>query len=378
MKILIIHPKMELYGGAELVIVKLAEYLRRNGISHALLTTAISKPIEEQLKGTRVITHPFQKSEGLLKPLNLAKTIRSLHSGVRQYLSQFDLINVHNYPAELSAVQTKKPVVWMCNEPPEVEVGFHFEKRGSLRRLAIKTLLHTEKYLVRKLIRSAVVADNFNKRRFERIYGFSPVVIPYGIDHDFFSSIPRRSRMMKSQWYTVLQVGIISPMKNQFESVKTVEKLKHDIPNIRLVLAGLGEGAYYENVKQYIRQKGLEELITITGHINRRRIRELYHSSHVLMHPIKSQGGWLAPFEALCTGLPVVVSPEMSAAEIFRDEKLGTVTTDYVGGIRYLFDNMASCNDTRTQRSNWVKNHLSWDNYCEKMVLHFEEALRKY
>lgn len=378
MKVLIIHPRMELFGGAELVVVKLSDYLSRNKIPHALLTTHISKPLEKRLGTTRVIPYPFKKSKGGMKPLNLVKTIAALHSGVKKHQDRFDVINVHNYPGELSVFQTRKPVVWMCNEPPKVAVEFDSEKKGSVRRLAVKTLLNAERRVVRSHIASTVVADEFNRDRFRQLYGSVPAIIPYGIDHRFFSGAPKGKIRQKFQRFTLLHVGIISPMKNQMESILSLERLKPHIPGIRLILAGLGQGAYYQKIKQYIREKNLENSVDITGHVSRERVRELYHLCHLLLHPIQSQGGWLAPFEAICSGLPVIVSPEMTAARIIRDENLGVVTRDYVPAVRQLFDNPDGYTASAAQRSAWVKKNLSWDNYGQKMVAHFETVLQNH
>jgi hypothetical protein len=55
MKPLLVHPDMTYYGGAELVIVRLAQFLRENGIDHGLLTTGISETVQNEIPGTEVI-----------------------------------------------------------------------------------------------------------------------------------------------------------------------------------------------------------------------------------------------------------------------------------------------------------------------------------
>jgi len=72
MKVLIVHPHMSLYGGAELVIVKLANYLTKNGIKNSILTLSMLDEIKKELKGTELIIPKGKKEEkkGIFKFLN--------------------------------------------------------------------------------------------------------------------------------------------------------------------------------------------------------------------------------------------------------------------------------------------------------------------
>ena len=54
MHVLIIHPRVYFYGGAELVIVKLANYLAKHGHKTTFLTTEMIPEVENDLAGTHV------------------------------------------------------------------------------------------------------------------------------------------------------------------------------------------------------------------------------------------------------------------------------------------------------------------------------------
>lgn len=377
MRVLIVYPRMDLYGGAELLIVRLANYLTRKDIENALLTTNILSEIERDLIGTHIIKHPFSPLQGVLRPLNLFKTLSLLNQGVRKNLRNFDLINVHNYPAELSIYPYRKPVVWMCNEPPEVHVKLYDEPKYSLRRYVIQAILALEKHVVRHYVSTVVVADEFNKSRFRMIYGFDPHVINYGIDYHFFAAHPKDNKRKNADRFTVLHVGMLTPLKNQLESIKTIEKLKSTIPGIKLILAGFGEGEYLHSLQEFIKAKKLEDHVEITGHISRERLKNLYHTSNVLLHPIKSQGGWLSPFEALCAQTPIIVSSEMTASSLIRKEVLGTVTNDFANAVLDIYQNSAQYEKMAIPRAEWVRDNLSWDSFCGNMLEVFSLALNQ-
>lgn len=368
MRVLIVHPGIFVYGGAEKVIVRLSNFLTSRGVENALLTTAILPEMEKDLRGARVIIQP--QSQGLRNFLNI-REILALAAGTRRLSGDFDVVNFHNYPAELGSLLCGTPSVWMCNEPPEISLGPELESSKLRHRAAARFILALDRFAARRRLTAAVVADDFNSRRFQRIYGVVPEVINYGIDHDFFSLNPGGLRRDPSH-FTVLQAGMITPQKNQMESLKAVERLSGEIPGIRLILAGYGEGEYFESVKRYLSERGLGSRVLLTGHVDKDKIRELYHTSDVLLHPVKSQGGWLSPFEALSSGLPVIVSGEMTASDIIKKNGIGTVTSDYTSAVLETRNNRGKCLQAAEKGRKWVADNLSWDNYCGRMLSLFK------
>jgi glycosyltransferase involved in cell wall biosynthesis len=373
-RVLIVNPHMFIYGGAELVIVKLANYLSANGIAHALLTTNIIPEIESDLKNTEIIKFPFEVRNNWS---DLVKNIWLLNKGIRRNIDRFDVINVHNAPAELAALTSSKPVVWLCNEPPEVLLGGSAHKEGLLKRFAKNTFYGFDKQIVKRYIKNVVVADEFNALRFKNLYGIEPEIIPYGINYDFFSIPPESPPRRADSRFTVLHAGIINPLKNQLASLKAINILRKDIPEILLILAGHQEANYYAEVKEYIALHRLKRYVEFTGHITRDRLRELFYTSDALLHPIKSQGGWLTPFEAMSAALPIVVSRDMTAASIVEREGIGTVTDNYSEAILDIYKNPDKYKEQGSRGKRYVKNNLTWNNFSSSMVKAFEKACKR-
>jgi len=375
MRVLIVYPKFYIYGGAELVVVRLANYLTEKGVENAILTTAMLPEIEKDLNKTRVIIHKESKI-----PFNFlgVREMLALHKGIRNNLKDFDVINIHNYPAELSFFPFRKPAVWMCNEPPEIVLRIN-SKQFLFSRLVKKIVLKFDKFIVRRYIKNAVVADEFNAERFKKIYGLNPEIINYGIDYGFFSygypEKPKEKYNLRNN-FIILQVGILTPLKNQLESVKTIKKLKDKIPHLKLILAGLAEDKYKLNLEKYIKEERLENYVIFTGQINREEVRDLYHACDILLHPIKPQGGWLSPFEALCAKKLIIVSPEMSASDIIKKEKIGIVTDNYVEAIMETYKNADEYVSMKERGREWVKDNLNWDTFCQRNLNVFQKILK--
>ena len=374
MSVLIVQPRMQVYGGAERLIVKLANYLTDHGILNGLLTTVLAPEIERDLPGTRIHVPPppFLQSES--KARRALVLLWELNRGYRQLRSEYDVINVHNYPAELCVLPHRRPVVWMCNEPPEIETKYHRQPRYSLSRLLIRGILALDRLIVRTHVNIAVVADEYNRRRFTNIYGLSPRIVTYGIEHDFFAAPASEPKNRLLDRFTVLHVGMLTSFKNQMASIETVAALREKIPGIRLILAGSGEDAYVDRLKSAITAKRLTPFVELTGHVDRHRLKDLYHQSDVLLHPIGPQGGWLSPFEAISAGLPIIVSPEMTAADLIEREDLGIVTANYAAAVHRIYRDRREPADVSERRAIWVRDNLSWDRFGDKMLEVFTRA----
>lgn len=369
MRVLVVNPRFFVYGGAELLIVELCRHLTRQNIAHALLTTAIIPEVAQALPQTRIIVIPCDWDN--------VKIYFNLWRAVRQQAAEYDLINIHNFPAEFSAFLLRKPVVWMCNEPELYLRKINTKtRRGKILGTPVFLL---ERWLVRNFITKTVVADAFNARRFKSIYGIEPNIIHYGIDYDFFSIADESHiQQLKAQWgrrFVMLHVGMLTPLKNQMGSLQILRDLKKHIPDCLLVLAGYWEEMYKSLLDNFIAVHQLAENVIFTGHLNRRSLKNYYHSANVLLHPVGPQGGWLAPFEALCAGLPIVVSPEMTAADLIVREHLGIVTSNYTKVIKDIYEQPSSCQAMAEHGRQWVRENLSWDKFCQGMLAVFSTVL---
>lgn len=378
MKVLIVHPHMSLYGGAELVIVKLANYLTKNGIENAILTLSILDEIKKDLKGTKLIIPKGRKEEkkGIFKFLNFTSETLLLRKYVHKHRKKYDVVNVHNFPAEYAIFPFVKNTVWMCNEPP-MQLYLMSNLKFPTNTVAWMTKKF-DKFLVKNYIKYSIVADEFNAERFEKIYGIEPEIINYGIDYEFFSNGKRENVEKKFDLknnFVLIQVGTLTPLKNQMESIKVVEKLRGKIPNIKLLLVGWSEKKYKYFLENYIREKKLDKHIVFTGHLSREVIRDLYKACDVALFPIKSQGGWLSPFEALCTGIPIIVSPFITSSNIIEENGIGMVTDNFFKSVMGVYKNKKEFGKIADSGKKWVKENLTWDRFSKQMLEVFEKTV---
>jgi glycosyltransferase involved in cell wall biosynthesis len=63
----------------------------------------------------------------------------------------------------------------------------------------------------------------------------------------------------------------------------------------------------------------LEKDVIFMSHLNDRELARMYHSSDICLHPVLEQSFGLTPFEAIVSGIPVVLSDRCGAVEIFQN-----------------------------------------------------------
>lgn len=369
MRVLVVQPQMAFYGGAERVIVKLMQYMDKHGIENTLLTLSLHPSIRKDLNPRNVVIPPAHVLSDPRFPYSIGifPTVAILGRYVRKHSAEYDVVNVHNFPAELTAQFSRRPVVWMCNEPPVLY--FRGQVWDKLAWLSIEKL---DRYVVRNRIKQVCVADRFNAKRIKRLYGVKPVVIPYGIDCELFEDgNPERATKwlgIKKDDFLVVQVGMGTPFKNQLATVEAVAKVRKYVKNIKVVFAGRWENDYLELIRRRVRELKLEDRVFFFDHLPREKIRDLYARCDVAVFPVKEQGGWLSPFEAMCAEAPVIVSTRMTAAALIKEHKLATVTEDYAGAIVKVFQSPNKYKKIAKRAHRWVKDNFTWEVFCERMT----------
>lgn len=101
-------------------------------------------------------------------------------------------------------------------------------------------------------------------------------------------------------------VGRLAYQKNPFFAIDVIERAVRERNDI--VFWWIGSGPLDNEVKDYVKRKGLETKVTLFG--SRNDVAELYQAMDIFFLPSKFEGFGLACLEAQAAGLPCVVSTE--------------------------------------------------------------------
>jgi len=346
MKVLIVHHGAWTYGGAELVIVKLSEYLQRQGNGVTVIGTNLPGNMVLELKtGNTLVIEANTPTSGKTSQLV------SLWAETHRCIAEADVINVHNFPATVATFPCNKPIVWSCNEPAEVFTNWWRKPFEAFNR-----------WWVKQASMSIIVATPYDQERFKRIYGMDSKVIPYGVDYNFWSQGTRAKTIHNP--IRLLQVGTVSHYKNQRDSMAILHRLMAQGYEATLTIAGaITDDSYYGILKRMIPLVGVQDKVNFLGSVTHAEVRELFYNHDILLHPVYLQGGWLTPFEALCTGIPTIVTKRFNGSYLIKEATGIKMCSNYSQMADLTIEVINNYADYVNRGKNWVRENLSWEKF---------------
>jgi glycosyltransferase involved in cell wall biosynthesis len=379
-RILLVHPHL-FKGGAEFQLIHLAKELQNSGHSVDIATLFVAEDIKEMLCGINVVApdRPVTPRLELLDPSSVFAEIRNairLRELIKRIHHRYDIINPHNFPAVWACANLVKPVVWMCNEPPD---PLWANPNPSILLRIIRSIgISVDKILVKSSVKRITVLDELNAKRVLERYGYPSDIVFSGVDYEYFANGNRDAAISKfdlKDKFVIIQVGWFTPQKNQLESIKAIEKIIDKIPDAKLVLVGRHDNAYGDKVRRYLFSSPIRDNVLLTGLIPMEDIRNLYAASSVVLFPAKSQTWGLPPIEGLCSGKISIVSPEAGVSTLLQREGIGIVTRDLSDALLQLYFNFSQYEIIAKRGQTYVKANLTWDKYCNRMIRSFESVL---
>lgn len=144
-----------------------------------------------------------------------------------------------------------------------------------------------------------IALSDFIVREFNINYGVKPAnVIPVGIDTSLFGLLPANKDI------DILGVGSLIPLKRFHIFIEAVSMLKQYYPNIKATICG--DGPEREKLLSEIRQKHLENNITLVGELPHDEVFKMMQRSSILFHPSEYEGFGAVCLEALYADAKVV------------------------------------------------------------------------
>lgn len=137
-----------------------------------------------------------------------------------------------------------------------------------------------------------------------------------------------KSDLKAKKIYDICCVARLSPQKNPQKFIDIIASLKEQIPKIKAVWVGSGE--IENSIKQYAKLKNVNSNIEFVGF--QKNPYNFLSQSKIFLLTSDWEGFGLAAFEALCFGLPCVVSNVGGLSSLVDDfcGKLCDILTEYI------------------------------------------------
>lgn len=367
MKLLLVQPYLNLRGGVERVILKVAqrydadvytlEYNKSETFDEFkdVNVQIISKdvPLADKL--------PYRASQGLRYGYNFYNL---------KIKEDYDVINSHISPSEWIRHKNER-VLWYCHTPPR-EVYDLYETRMQNRpyrqKLLYAALVGTYKLMSRgitKQIEQIATNSNTTKARIMKYYGRDAAVINPGLEiKDFTYSgdekyffYPSRIVINKRQDY------VISAF-NQF--VKKTKSTKY-----KLVIAGTlskdpEHQKYFDKLKAM--SKGLN--IVFKTNVDDVALKKLYsNATAVLFAAINEDYGFI-PIEAMASSKPIISVNEGGPKETIINDKTGFLVgspSEMAEKMAYIVQNKSAAEKMGKAGRKLVEEKYSWEAFFSKL-----------
>ncbi len=342
MKILFIHDRPRILGGAVIYLAALRAYLEGRG--HECRVVGFGPDVSGPSPAGEVLAVPRRRRGSLAsKAVRKLDLDPALYAGIRRVIASTrpDLVHVHNFlgggnavlPAcrGLPTVLTVHDVALLCPldgrcidargrycadhfGPACVRRGClsprvfleHLLLRESLRRLALR------RWVQRVFVHSRYLAD-----RIETL-GLHPTILPRFVDLQGFPFVPLEGQAR----HRVLFVGHLDVSKGLEVLLRAFRLVHRRIPSARLDV--VGEGPRKEVYLEEATALGLAGAVRFHGEVEHRETAAFYQGSAVTAIPSQSpETGPFTALEAMSTGRPVVASRIGALPEIVREGRTG-------------------------------------------------------
>lgn len=138
-------------------------------------------------------------------------------------------------------------------------------------------------------------------------------VVPFGIDFNKFRALETK----KDETFTFLYVGRLNKEKNIDLLIERFYEFAKD-KNVKLKI--IGDGPEKKNIKEFIKEKKLENKVEISGWKKREELPLEYSSAHCFITLSDSETFGIVILEAMACGLPIIGANEAAIPELVRDE----------------------------------------------------------
>ncbi len=156
---------------------------------------------------------------------------------------------------------------------------------------------------------------------------------------------------------TILAVGTIEPRKNLALLVRALAHL----PDARLIAVG-PQTPYARRCSALAERLGVADRMELRGYVSRDELLALYRRSAVVAVPSTYEGFGYAAAQALCAGVPCIVSDRTSLPEIVGDDAPVVALEDFNTWITALRAALEGREDERAlRRRAGATARFSWD-----------------
>jgi len=309
----------------------------------------------------------------------------------------FELLYVHEEPLSLyTSICIKKefniPIYWFCYDT--ISKWFiDWEKKQfghTLRKFILeKIYFKYDRYLVRSNVDLVSVLDKFVKIKFEKMYGYSPIIRKGGVDNEILS-LERSNYLheklnLSNDYILITCVSRFLPYK-QIEDFFELKRILDKNSNLKTAFylnAPISNLNYYnEVVEKYHDVVSSKSFFVDTNNFSTDiELQNVYLSSNIFIFPNINQTWGNAPLEAMALGCLAFVSKGCGISNEICDISPTVFSSGDIEELSKKILNIVNNNKINfyaaVQKKN-VEDNLNWKVLCPQLILDFGDIINKF
>ena len=194
-------------------------------------------------------------------------------------------------------------------------------------------------------------------------------VVPNGVELDRFSPANNKQKIEDLK---LLTVGRLSVSKRIELLVSAMELIRKQFPNATLKMAG--GGGLENQLRKLIKDKGLENCITMLGIVPAEDMPKLYRESDIFISASLQEGMSNAMLEAMASGIPIVTTRCEGVQELIADNGIVVEKADaksVADAVMNLAKDEQAYNTMHVAARKQAEN-FSWQRVAEEYLKHYQ------
>jgi glycosyltransferase involved in cell wall biosynthesis len=373
MKLIIAHHNLNERGGAERVILKIAQRYDAK-----IYTLGYDKGSTfEEFDSLDVNVIGKKSSFGGVLPERVSNAVRyGMGFYSMKIKEDYDAINAHASPSEWIRNRNKR-VLWYCHTPPR-EI-YDLKSAGVRKKSATEQLLYgalsrvyeiEEKQIVSKLEAIATNSENTNSRLVKYLSRGGTVINP-GIDYNRFANrgddryflYPSRIAQPKRQEYVIDAFDRFMKMTGS--------------SRYKLVIAGSVSKRYSDFEKYFEKLKAMKvKNVVFRQNPSDEELVKLYSDSTAVLFSAINEDFGIVPLEAMASSKPIISVNEGGPKETVLNGKTGFLVNspeEMARRMKFLVEHQSLADRMGAEGRRRVVTKYSWGSFFKK----FDPLVRK-
>ena len=326
-------------GGPSVALENMARALAEAGVDVQVATTdddaadRLRVPLGQPVKRAGATYHYFRRQT------QFYTVSWPLRRWLANNVQRFDIVHVHalfSFASVTACRAARAAGIPYIVRPLGVLSPYGLRQRALLKRWSLRLL-------ERSLLDDAAAvhctsdAEQSEVRQLNR--DWRTVVVPLGVDTEHYAPSRRREWLEQhllrgSDRPIALFLSRIDPKKGLELLLAAVAQARAEVPDLVLVIAGMGDPAYVAQLQEQARVSGSSDQVMWVGYLNGTAKLEALQSADVFVLPSYAENFGLAVVEALACGVPAIVSEHVAVAREISAGDAGLVVRQTVPAIK--------------------------------------------